>query len=219
MIPTPAYPVYEPGARFAGGEPHFVAARVRGRLALRSRRVPDAVWERTALLWLNYPHNPTGAVLDRAALRARRRARAAPRLLGGRRRGLRRDLVRRARRPRCSSAGIENVLAFHTLSKRSAMTGYRSGFMAGDARLIEALRALPPQRRRRDAGVRAARRDRGVERRRPRRRAARASTPPSARLLLDDFARARLEGGGERGHLLSVDARRRAATTWRSSSG
>ena len=30
-------------------------------------RVPDEVWERTALLWLNYPHNPTGAVLDRAS--------------------------------------------------------------------------------------------------------------------------------------------------------
>jgi len=36
------------------------------------------------------------------------------------------------------------VIAFHTLSKRSAMTGYRSGFMAGDARLIEALRRFRP---------------------------------------------------------------------------
>jgi len=33
---------------------------------------------------------------------------------------------------------------FHTLSKRSAMTGYRSGFMAGDARLIDVLRRLRP---------------------------------------------------------------------------
>jgi acetylornithine aminotransferase len=40
--------------------------------------------------------------------------------------------------------GTENVLAFHTLSKRSAMTGYRSGFMAGDERLIAALRRLRP---------------------------------------------------------------------------
>ena len=40
--------------------------------------------------------------------------------------------------------GTENVIAFHTLSKRSAMTGYRSGFMAGDERLIAALRRLRP---------------------------------------------------------------------------
>ena len=36
------------------------------------------------------------------------------------------------------------MIAFHTLSKRSAMTGYRSGFMAGDARLIGALRRFRP---------------------------------------------------------------------------
>jgi len=40
--------------------------------------------------------------------------------------------------------GTENVLAFHTLSKRSAMTGYRSGFMAGDRRLMEALNRFRP---------------------------------------------------------------------------
>jgi aspartate/methionine/tyrosine aminotransferase len=41
-------------------------------------------------------------------------------------------------------AGIENVIALHTLSKRSAMTGFRSGFMAGDERLIAALRRFRP---------------------------------------------------------------------------
>src|ERR1051325_9375728 len=40
--------------------------------------------------------------------------------------------------------GLENVIAFHSLSKRSAMTGYRSGFMAGDRRLIEALFRFRP---------------------------------------------------------------------------
>src|SRR5207247_2595804 len=46
--------------------------------------------------------------------------------------------------PSMLECGKENVIAFHTLSKRSAMTGYRSGFMAGDARLIGALRRLRP---------------------------------------------------------------------------
>ena len=40
--------------------------------------------------------------------------------------------------------GADNVIALHTLSKRSAMTGYRSGFMAGDERLIDALRRFRP---------------------------------------------------------------------------
>ncbi|TMQ73573.1 MAG: aminotransferase class I/II-fold pyridoxal phosphate-dependent enzyme [Candidatus Eisenbacteria bacterium] len=40
--------------------------------------------------------------------------------------------------------GLENAVALHTLSKRSAMTGYRSGFIAGDPRLIEGLRRFRP---------------------------------------------------------------------------
>jgi len=40
--------------------------------------------------------------------------------------------------------GMDNVIALHTLSKRSAMTGYRSGFMAGDRRLIKVLHKFRP---------------------------------------------------------------------------
>ena len=39
---------------------------------------------------------------------------------------------------------LTNVLAINTLSKRSSMTGYRSGFAAGDPTLIGALKALRP---------------------------------------------------------------------------
>src|SRR5439155_19083711 len=37
-----------------------------------------------------------------------------------------------------------NVIALFTLSKRSAMTGFRSGFMAGDPRLLDALKRFRP---------------------------------------------------------------------------
>ena len=40
---------------------------------------------------------------------------------------------------------LTNVLAINTLSKRSSMTGYRSGFVAGDRELIEAMKALRPR--------------------------------------------------------------------------
>jgi aspartate/methionine/tyrosine aminotransferase len=42
------------------------------------------------------------------------------------------------------SHGLENLIGLWTLSKRSAMTGYRSGFMAGDERLIDALKRFRP---------------------------------------------------------------------------
>ena len=46
--------------------------------------------------------------------------------------------------PSMLESGSDHVLALHTLSKRSAMTGYRSGFMAGDERLIAALKRFRP---------------------------------------------------------------------------
>lgn len=143
VIPTPAYPVYESGARFAGARVHLAPLRSEDAWRFHPDRVPDEVWKRTALLWLNSPHNPTGATLDLDAFG---------------------PIVERARRfgfwvasdeayaevyfgappPSMLQLGLENVLALHTLSKRSAMTGYRSGFMAGDERLIAALRRFRP---------------------------------------------------------------------------
>ena len=63
VIPSPAYPVYDAGTRFCGGEPYLVPLRSEDRWHFDPSRVPAEVWERTALLWLNSPHNPTGAVL------------------------------------------------------------------------------------------------------------------------------------------------------------
>lgn len=143
VIPTPAYPVYEPAARFAGGEPYLAPLASANGWRFDPDTVPDDVWARTALLWLNTPHNPTGAVLgtpalERIAALARRHGFwvAADEAYA--------DLWFDAPAPTMLACGLDNVIAFHTLSKRSAMTGYRSGFMAGDPRLIAALRRLRP---------------------------------------------------------------------------
>jgi hypothetical protein len=67
---TPGYPVYESSALFAGGRAvPVVLERARGfRLDLAA--LPAAELDRTAIAWINYPHNPTGACVDRGYLRA-----------------------------------------------------------------------------------------------------------------------------------------------------
>src|SRR5262249_30654971 len=75
VIPTPAYPVYEAGARFARGKPYFTTLRSANGWRFDPDRVPADIWNRTALLWVNSPHNPTGSVLGHAA--APRRVRLA----------------------------------------------------------------------------------------------------------------------------------------------
>jgi acetylornithine aminotransferase len=143
VIPIPAYPVYEPAARFAGADVHAAPLRREDGWRFDPARVPDDVWAKTALLWLNSPHNPTGAVvaldtLRRIADTAREHGFwvAADEAYA--------EVFFHAAPHSMLECGTANVLALHTLSKRSAMTGYRSGFMAGDARLIAALRRFRP---------------------------------------------------------------------------
>jgi acetylornithine aminotransferase len=144
-VTAPGYPVAERGAAFAGkGVVELPLAAERG-------FVPDldavdaATWARTGILWLNYPNNPTGAVAPLAFLReAAERCRSHGVLLASDEAYS--ELWFGAGPP---SGVLElddrtNVLAINTLSKRSSMTGYRSGFAAGDDRIIAALRRLRP---------------------------------------------------------------------------
>ncbi|MCC6652852.1 MAG: aminotransferase class I/II-fold pyridoxal phosphate-dependent enzyme [Candidatus Eisenbacteria bacterium] len=144
IIPTPAYPVYEGGAHHAGADVFLSPLKSADQWRFNPARVPDEVWAKTALLWLNSPHNPTGSVLppeQGAAIVALARKWgfwvASDEAYG--------DLYFEGGPPSTLLVnGFDNVIAMYTLSKRSAMTGYRSGFMAGDPRLVEALKKFRP---------------------------------------------------------------------------
>jgi acetylornithine aminotransferase len=136
----PAYPVYERGALFAGAEVRTLPlVREHGFLPEL-----DALTDDVALLWVNYPHNPTGApapleFYERLAERAREldfwiaSDEAYTELWFD--------------EPPASAlqaADRSRVIVFQTLSKRSSMTGYRSGFVAAPPEVIAALKAYRP---------------------------------------------------------------------------
>ncbi|HET6945136.1 MAG TPA: aminotransferase class I/II-fold pyridoxal phosphate-dependent enzyme [Gaiellaceae bacterium] len=136
----PAYPVYERGAVFAGAEVQTLPL-------LRAHRfLPDldALDERTAIVWVNYPHNPTGSVAP-LSFYEELTARAAEL-----------DFVVASDEaytelwfdePPPSALQVRDrsrVIVFQTLSKRSSMTGYRSGFVAAPSAVIDALKAYRP---------------------------------------------------------------------------
>jgi LL-diaminopimelate aminotransferase len=143
VIPSPAYPVYEASARIVGARSYLVPLDSRNGWRFDPGVVPEEVWARTAIVWLNTPHNPTGAVLpldtiERVLKLARRHGFwvASDEAYG--------EVFFGERPPSALQCGTENLIVFQTLSKRSAMTGYRSGFMAGDADLLDALRRFRP---------------------------------------------------------------------------
>ena len=141
-ITTPGYPVPARGAAFAGAEVVDVPLDP----ARGWEPDLDAVdWAGIALLWLNFPNNPTAAT-------------ASPALLGGAAALARRhgfvvasdeaysELWFSGEPPRSilEVADRTGIVALNTLSKRSSMPGYRSGFVAGDPEVVAALKHYRP---------------------------------------------------------------------------
>jgi succinyldiaminopimelate transaminase len=145
LVTTPGYTIPERGARFAGGDVTRLPLMESNRFLPDLDAVSSADWENAAALWLNYPNNPTGATapLDFLRLTADR-CRAHDVLLASDEAYCELWFDGEPPASALQVGDLTNVLAFHTLSKRSSMTGYRSGFAAGDPELIAALKALRP---------------------------------------------------------------------------
>lgn len=143
LVPDPAYPVYALGTRAFGGDVYSLPLRPDHGFLPDLRTVPEEVWRRASILWINYPNNPTGATAPASFL--------AEAVVLARRHGVLlvsdeaySETYFEEPPPSPLQWGTENILALYSLSKRSGMAGYRSGIMAGDARLIEALKRVRP---------------------------------------------------------------------------
>ncbi len=136
----PAYPVYEIGALFAEAWTYAVPLGVANGYAMDPDQVPAAVLRRASVVFLNYPHNPTGFCLSDALFRrwVEVREEFGFVLVSDE---CYVDLHHEGPPPQSLlQFGRKGCLVLHSLSKRSGMTGYRSGFVAGDADLIATYR-------------------------------------------------------------------------------
>jgi succinyldiaminopimelate transaminase len=130
-FPDLAYPTYEVGAQLAGARP----ARVRD-----DEPLPAG----TRLLWLNSPSNPTGRVLDAAALTDRvAEARATGAVVAADECYLALPgpgvLTTSVLDPGVHGGDVTGLLAVHSLSKTSNLAGYRAGLVLGDPVLVGGL--------------------------------------------------------------------------------
>jgi acetylornithine aminotransferase len=140
----PGYPVADRGARFAGAEVARMPLLEENEFLPDLEAVAAQVWRRAALVWLNYPNNPTAATCP-LELYERLAALAAEH-----------DFYVASDEaysevwfdsPPLSALQVADrsrVVAFNSLSKRSSMTGYRSGFIAASPELMELLRLFRP---------------------------------------------------------------------------
>ena len=143
ICPNPFYQIYEGAALLAGATPYFLNTVSEDNYALNFNQLPPEVWQRTQLIYVCSPGNPTGRVMKLAEWKA---------LF---------DLSDRygfiIAADECYSeiyfdtpplgalqaaqqlgrSDYRNLVSFFSLSKRSNVPGMRSGFVAGDAKIIE----------------------------------------------------------------------------------
>jgi LL-diaminopimelate aminotransferase len=141
LVPSPGYPVYRVSTIFAGGVPYFLPLRKENAFLPNFSEIPKEVAEKSKLLFINYPNNPTSAVAEKPFFD---------------------EVVAFARKYRmivCHDAAYSEIafdgyrphsfleaggakelgIEFHSLSKTFNMTGWRIGFAAGNAEIISGL--------------------------------------------------------------------------------
>lgn len=152
---TPGYAPYERGARFSGAAVDPVTLTPESGWRLDLAGLDRGRLGRASLAWLNYPHNPTGAVTDHHDLaRQLAAAREAELVLGSDECYL--DihpvgadpppslLEAAAASSSAADPDLSGLMVAFSLSKRSGMTGYRCGALVGDPELIARNRKLRP---------------------------------------------------------------------------
>lgn len=144
LVPDPAYPVYAGGAVLAGAVPYYLPLKEERGYLPDLATIPVEVAKKAKLMFLNYPNNPTGAIAPRSFFQ---------------------EVVAFAREFNllvCHDAPYTEIaydgyrplsfleipyakeigLEFHSLSKTFCMTGWRIGWAAGNAAVVEALGRL-----------------------------------------------------------------------------
>jgi N-succinyldiaminopimelate aminotransferase len=144
LSPNPFYQIYEGAALLAGAEPYFVNTLPENGLVMDVAAVPEDILRRTQLVYACSPGNPTGKVMglddwktlfelsDRHGFVV-----AADECYS--------EIYFEEGRPPMGALtaaqelgrGLERLVTFNSLSKRSNVPGMRSGFVAGDATILE----------------------------------------------------------------------------------
>ena len=146
LSPNPFYQIYEGAALLAGATPHYLPCLAENGFNPDYDAVPEEIWQRTQILFLCSPGNPTGALTPLDTLK--KLIALADRY----------DFVIAADEcyselyfdeenpppgllTACAELGrqdFKRCVVFHSLSKRSNLPGLRSGFVAGDADILKA---------------------------------------------------------------------------------
>ena len=138
IIPQPSYVSYEPCAILAGAKPVIVNLKAENEFRLTAQELEEAITDRTKVLILPYPNNPTGAIMERTDLEAIARV------------IIKHDIFVMSdeiyseltyKEKHVSIASLpgmqERTILINGFSKAYAMTGWRLGYACGPHAIIQ----------------------------------------------------------------------------------
>ncbi|MCD7863322.1 MAG: aminotransferase class I/II-fold pyridoxal phosphate-dependent enzyme [Lachnospiraceae bacterium] len=138
LIPQPSYVSYEPCAILAGAKPVIINLKEENEFRLTAAELEEAITEKTKILILPFPNNPTGAIMERADLEAIAKVIEAHDLF------VISDEIYAALTYKDKHVSIveipgmlERTILINGFSKAFAMTGWRLGYACGSAPVIE----------------------------------------------------------------------------------
>ncbi len=143
VCPNPFYQIYEGAAFLAGATPYFLNTLPEDHFALNFSQLPEEVWQRTQLIYVCSPGNPSGSVMaldewkslfemsDRYGFVI-----ASDECYSEIYFGSDKPLGALQAAQQLGRSDYKNLVMFSSLSKRSNVPGMRSGFVAGDANVI-----------------------------------------------------------------------------------
>ncbi len=143
ISPTPGYPPYQRGTSFAGGENFLLPLREENNFLPDVSEVSDEVAEKAKIIWICSPSNPTGAVATDEFWQELIAWAKKWNIIIASDECYTEIYYDAAKKPRSIlEFAKEGVVAFGSLSKRSNMTGYRVGWVAGDEKIVAAFKKV-----------------------------------------------------------------------------
>lgn len=141
IMPTPGYPPYERGTLFAEGKSYFVLLLKENNFLMDLESIPKDIVKKAKIMWINYPNNPTGAIATERFFKEvvdfghdNNIIIASDECYS--------EIYYNEKPHSILEYSKEGAIAFQSLSKRSAMTCYRVGWVAGDENIISAFKKL-----------------------------------------------------------------------------
>lgn len=142
ICPSPGYPVYYNSTIFVRGKPYLVPLLEENHFLINLKKIPVEIAKEAKIIWTNYPNSPTGVIAPKNWLEELAEWADKYNVIIAADEGCYNEFYFGEKPHSMLEITKKNVITFYSLSKRSNMTTYRIGFVAGEKHLVDGFKKV-----------------------------------------------------------------------------